>query len=36
MPFRSVFALFGAFIISCGTTHLMAIWTLWYPDYWLE
>ncbi|MEA5552483.1 response regulator [Anabaena cylindrica UHCC 0172] len=36
VPFRSIFALFGAFIISCGTTHLMAIWTLWYPDYWLS
>ncbi|MBD2296090.1 response regulator [Anabaena sphaerica FACHB-251] len=36
LPFRSIFALFGAFIISCGTTHLIAIWTLWYPYYWLS
>ncbi len=28
--------LFSAFIITCGTTHLMAIWTLWYPTYWLS
>lgn len=36
MPFSGVFWLFGAFIIFCGTTHFMAIWTLWYPTYWLS
>ncbi|MDY6782792.1 MAG: PAS domain S-box protein [Cyanobacteriota bacterium] len=30
-----IFLLFSAFIISCGTAHLMEIWTLWYPNYWL-
>ncbi|MEM9541660.1 MAG: ATP-binding protein [Cyanobacteria bacterium P01_E01_bin.42] len=35
VPFRGLFVLFGAFIITCGTTHFMAIWTLWYPHYWL-
>ncbi|XZN91836.1 MAG: PAS domain S-box protein [Microcoleus sp.] len=35
LPFRNIFWLFGAFIISCGTTHVMAVWTLWYPVYWL-
>jgi signal transduction histidine kinase len=25
--------LFAIFILACGTTHLMGIWTLWYPDY---
>ncbi|NJL86211.1 MAG: HAMP domain-containing histidine kinase [Leptolyngbyaceae cyanobacterium SM1_1_3] len=34
LPFKEVFALFGAFIVFCGATHLMAIWTLWHPDYW--
>lgn len=34
-PFRGIFVMFGAFIISCGTTHLMEVWTLWYPAYWL-
>jgi len=34
-PFQKIFLMFGAFIIACGTTHLMAIWTLWHPDYWL-
>ncbi|OUC16708.1 MAG: hypothetical protein B0A82_00335 [Alkalinema sp. CACIAM 70d] len=36
LPFDWIFLLFGAFIISCGTTHLMEIWTLWHPDYWLS
>ncbi|XHX78233.1 MAG: sensor histidine kinase [Stenomitos frigidus ULC029] len=36
LPFRWVFLLFGAFIVACGTTHLLEIWTLWYPMYWLS
>ncbi len=36
LPFRNIFWLFAAFIISCGTTHVMEIWTLWYPVYWLS
>ena len=35
LPFRNVFLLFGAFILSCGMTHLAEIWTLWHPDYWI-
>jgi PAS domain S-box-containing protein len=34
LPYAGVFLLFGAFIVSCGTTHLMEIWTLWHPNYW--
>ena len=34
IPFGSIFLLFAAFIIFCGTTHLMSIWTLWHPNYW--
>jgi PAS domain S-box-containing protein len=34
-PFRRIFWLFGAFIVLCGTTHIMAVWTLWHPTYWL-
>ncbi len=34
--FPGVLALFAAFILACGTTHLMSIWTLWHPDYWLD
>ncbi|MEC4894988.1 MAG: GAF domain-containing protein [Oscillatoria sp. PMC 1051.18] len=36
LPFRGIFLLFSTFIIACGTTHLMEIWTLWYPAYWLS
>ncbi|PHJ58630.1 histidine kinase [Nostoc linckia z18] len=36
VPFNGVFVLFGAFIIACGTGHLMDIWTLWHPDYWIS
>ncbi|MBN3951100.1 MAG: EAL domain-containing protein [Nostoc sp. NMS7] len=36
LPFNWIFLLFATFIISCGTTHLMEIWTLWYPTYWLS
>lgn len=31
-----VTSLFGAFILACGTTHVMSIVTLWYPAYWVE
>ncbi|MGC9524522.1 MAG: methyl-accepting chemotaxis protein [Limnospira sp.] len=36
LPFGRILLLFGAFIISCGLTHLMSIWTLWHPDYWVS
>jgi PAS domain S-box-containing protein len=36
LPFRKIFWLFAAFIISCGTTHIMEIWTLWHPVYWVS
>lgn len=36
VPFKRVFALFSLFIISCGLTHLMGVWTLWHPAYWLS
>ena len=35
-PFKKILVLFSWFILSCGTTHLMSIWTLWHPDYWLS
>ena len=34
LPFNWMFLLFGLFIVACGATHLMEIWTLWHPDYW--
>jgi PAS domain S-box-containing protein len=33
LPFPWLFLLFATFIICCGTTHLMEIWTVWSPDY---
>jgi Histidine kinase len=36
LVFRAVFLLFSCFILACGTTHIMAIWTLWNPDYWQD
>ncbi|BAY64161.1 PAS/PAC sensor hybrid histidine kinase [Calothrix brevissima NIES-22] len=36
LPFHWVFLLFSGFIVACGTTHLMEIWTLWHPTYWLS
>ncbi|MFT3973044.1 MAG: ATP-binding protein [Amaricoccus sp.] len=28
--------LFATFIVACGLTHLMSIWTLWMPDHGVE
>ena len=36
VPFNWIFLLFGAFIVSCGTTYIVEIWTLWHPNYWLS
>lgn len=36
IPFSWIFSLFGAFILACGTTHVLAIWTLWTPVYRLD
>jgi PAS domain S-box-containing protein len=36
VPFRGIFWLFSAFITACGTTHILEVWTLWHPAYWLS
>ena len=36
LPFSWIFLLFATFIVSCGTTHVLEIWTLWHPVYWLS
>jgi PAS domain S-box-containing protein len=36
LPYPWMFQLFGAFIVFCGLTHIMEIWTLWHPDYWIS
>jgi len=35
LPFGWMFALFGVFIVACGTTHVMEVWNLWHAQYWL-
>ncbi|MBI3145053.1 MAG: HAMP domain-containing histidine kinase [Pseudogulbenkiania sp.] len=36
LPFNWMFGAFGVFILACGSTHVMDIWTIWHPDYWLS
>lgn len=36
VPFQGIILMFGAFIVSCGTNHIMEVWTLWHPSYWLS
>jgi signal transduction histidine kinase/DNA-binding response OmpR family regulator len=36
IPFQWVFLAFGLFIVACGSTHFMEVWTLWTPVYWLS
>ena len=33
LAFPAIFVLTSLFILACGTTHLMGVWTLWFPDY---
>ncbi len=35
IPFSWMFLCFGAFIVACGGTHMMEVWTIWFPSYWL-
>jgi PAS domain S-box-containing protein len=35
LPFDWMWFCFGVFILACGTTHGLEIWTLWTPTYWL-
>src|SRR5260221_3603080 len=36
VPFNWMFLCFAIFIVACGTTHLMEIWVIWHPTYWLS
>ncbi len=36
LPFNGIFVMFSTSIVACGTSHLMEVWTLWYPAYWLS
>jgi signal transduction histidine kinase/CheY-like chemotaxis protein len=36
LQFNWIYVCFAMFIIACGLTHLMEIWTVWEPVYWLS
>lgn len=36
LPFNWIFWMFGLFILGCGTTHLIEIWTIWHAWYLLS
>ena len=36
LTFSPILLAFGAFILACGLTHFLEIWTLWTPSYWLS
>jgi two-component system cell cycle sensor histidine kinase/response regulator CckA len=33
LPFNWMFLMFGAFILGCGSTHVMEVWTIWHGTY---
>ena len=33
--FRQIYGLFAIFILACGVSHALEVWTLWHPDYWI-
>src|SRR6478736_7700613 len=35
LPYPALFLLFGAFIVACGSTHVLEVVTIWHPYYWL-
>ena len=36
VPFIWIFLIFALFIFACGTTHFLAAYTVYRPDYWIE
>ncbi len=36
VPFNMVFVCFGLFILLCGTTHVLSIYNIWVPNWWLS
>lgn len=33
LKYKSLFILFAAFILLCGTTHIMGVWSVWHGTY---
>ena len=36
LPFNFVFICFGLFILFCGTSHLLSVYNVWVPNWWLS
>src|ERR1700722_17645600 len=36
IAFSWILICFAIFIVACGATHLMDIWVIWHPVYWLS
>jgi signal transduction histidine kinase/ActR/RegA family two-component response regulator len=36
LQFHWIFLCFAVFIVTCGGTHLMEVWVVWHPTYWLS
>src|SRR5688572_11207260 len=36
LPFDWLVVCFGVFIVACGLTHVMNVWTVWHAHYWAE
>lgn len=36
LAYRWMILLFAAFILACGTNHVLDVWTLWHPTYALQ
>ena len=36
LPFNWITLSFAVFIVACGATHYLEIWTLWHPAYWVS
>lgn len=34
--YPGIISAFGLFILLCGTTHVMSVWTIWEPVYWIS
>ncbi|NJR20684.1 MAG: hypothetical protein HC786_00035 [Richelia sp. CSU_2_1] len=32
IPFQWMFLVFGAFFVVCGTTHVIQLWYIWFPE----
>ena len=36
LQFHWMFLCFAVFIVACGASHVMEIWVIWHPTYWLS